>query len=129
MLIVRPATRRDIDAFCWATGSDRAGNPSVRAWAGETEGRIVAIGGIGLARGRWFGFIDVTEEGRRYRVTLARAMKAFLQEARRDGIRYIYAEAAPEEKGAARRLKKLGFIVDPRSQMFYRWSAERSAEA
>ena len=128
-LLIRPATRADIDAFCTATGCNRSRNPTLRAWAGEladSDGppRIVGLGGIYVAQGRWFGFIDLDEEARVYRMTIARTMKRFLDAVRKDGIRFIYAEASLEEKGAAWRLKRLGFAVDPRSQVLYRWSAQ-----
>lgn len=118
-ITVRPATREDIDAF-----SDMADKPTIRAVAAERDGRIIGIGGIAFSGGRWFGFIDLADEMRPHKMTIARAAIRFLSEARSNGIRYIYAEVSPKEPGAAAWLHSLGFRLDARSQRYYRWSAE-----
>ena len=121
-VIIRPATREDLEAF-----SDMPNKPSIRAWVGELDGRIIGIGGLALAKGRWFGFCDLTEEARSYKMTIMRTAKRVLAEARRDGIRFIYAEASPHEPRAVAWLTSLGFSLDPRSEHFYRWSATNHA--
>lgn len=100
-----------------------ANKPTVRAIVAELEGRIIALAGIAFAKGRWFAFADITDEMRPYKMTIMRAAKRFLAEASRDGIKYIYAEASPVEPHAVAWLSSLGFIVDPRSEQLYRWSA------
>ena len=117
-VIVRAATKDDIARF-----SDLANKPTLRAWVGERDGKIIGIGGVALAKGRWFGFIDLTEEARPYKMHIMRAAKRLLAEARRDGIRYIYAEVSPSEPKALAWLTSLGFSLDPRSQQLYRWDA------
>ena len=114
--IVRPATREDIEAF-----SDLRNKPTLRAWVGEIDGRIIAIGGLAFSKGRWFGFCDLSDEARQYKMTIARTAKMVLDEARRQGIRFVYAEAGQNERGASRWLISLGFIIDPRSGYLYRW--------
>jgi hypothetical protein len=117
-LTVRPATREDIAAF-----SDLANKPTVRAWIGELDGAIISMGGIALVKGRWIAFVDLTEAARPYKMTIARTAIRFLEAARRDGIRFIYAEMDVKEKSAERWLHSLGFSLDPRSQYLFRWRA------
>ena len=54
---------------------------------------------------------------------IAKAAKRAMQEANRRGIRFIYAQTDPNELGAERWLKSLGFRVDPRTPSLYRWVA------
>ena len=117
-VVVRPATKEDIDTF-----SDMTGKPTTKAFVAELDGRIIALWGIALVRGRWFVFCDLTEESRPYKMTMMRAGKRLIAEARRSGIQYIYADADTNEPGSIAWLHSLGFILDPRSQHFYRWSA------
>lgn len=117
-LTVRPATRSDIAAF-----SDLANKPTVRAWIGELDGAIIALGGIALVKGRWIAFVDLTEAARPYKMTIARTAIRFLEAARRDGIRFIYAERDVNEPSAERWLTSLGFTIDPRSEYLFRWRA------
>lgn len=119
MIAIRPATAEDIARF-----SDMANKPSIRAWVAEQDGRLLGMGGIALAKGRWFGFVDVTDEMLAHKITLARAAIRFLDEVKRSGVRFIYAEVSPHEPGAGRWLESLGFEFDVRSQHFYRWSAK-----
>src|SRR5690606_3030352 len=114
-----PATREDIEAF-----SDLPKKPTIRAWVAELDGRIVGIGGIARANGRWFAFVDLLDEARPYKVHIARSARRFLDEARRDGVRVSYAEVSRHEPRALPWLLSLGFEFDQRSQHFYRWSAK-----
>jgi N-acetylglutamate synthase-like GNAT family acetyltransferase len=131
-LIVRPAVRADIEAY-----HDLPGAPTIRAVVGEIDGRLVGIGGFALAQGgRWFAFVDLLEEARAHKIAILRAAKRLLAEARRDGIKYIYAETDPGEPRAALWLASLGFeawtTVRPswwpssgrgqKPQHYYRWS-------
>lgn len=115
---VRPATREDIEAF-----SDIPNKPTLKAWVGEVDGEIVALGGFAFSKGRWFGFCDLKDEARRYKMTIARAAKMIIAEAKKQGIRFIYAEADKDEPSAVRWLTSLGFAVDPRTAFLYRWRA------
>jgi len=117
-LIVRPATKAFIERF-----SDMANKPTVRALAGEIDGRVVALGGCALAKGRWYGFIDLLDEARPHKMHIMRGAKRFLEAARHDGIRFIYAEVSQTEPKALAWLTSLGFEYDLRSQHLYRWSA------
>ena len=101
----------------------------MRGWVGEVDGKAVALGGFALVKGRWVGFIDITEEGRELlkknmyvRAALIRAAVTGLREARRMGVRFVYADADMRFPRADEMLEKLGFHVDPRSQVLYRWT-------
>ena len=115
-VIVRPATREDIAAF-----SDMADKPTVKAWVGEIDGKIVGMGGLALIGGRWFAFLDLTDEARSSKITLMRTAKRVMAEARRMGLRYVYAQVSTHEANAAAWLRSLGFELDPRSEVLYRW--------
>ena len=115
---MRPATQADIEAF-----SSLPGKPSLRALCMELDGRIIALGGLAWSKGRWFAFADLPQEARRYKMHILKAAKRLLAEARRDGIRFIYAEMDHNERRAAAWLKSLGFHIDPRSGTLYRWRA------
>jgi hypothetical protein len=113
---VRPATREDIEAF-----SPLRNKPTIKALAMECDGKIIGLAGYALVKGRYFGFCDLHEEARQYKMHIARAARRFLKAARDDGIKFIYAEADPEEPGAVRWLTSLGFTVDPRTSHLLRW--------
>jgi hypothetical protein len=115
---VRVATREDIDAF-----SDLKNKPTVKAWVGEVDGQIVAIGGLALINGRWHGFCDLREPARKHKFTIARTAKRIMDEAREMGVRFVYADMDTNEPTALRWLTSLGFEPDPRTLIYYRWRA------
>jgi hypothetical protein len=117
-LIIRPATAQDIAAF-----SPMPNKPTIRAMAGVLDGRIVGLAGVVFHRGRWLGFCDLSEDARPYKITIARAAIRFLADAKRDGIKFIYADADLSEPTAPRWLASLGFHLDPRTQYLFRWRA------
>jgi len=120
MVIIRTATREDIDAF-----SDMANKPTIRALVAEMDGRVVAIAGAALAKGRWYAFADLPEEIRPYKMTIMRNAKRFIEDLRRQGVRFLYAQPDLNEPKAVAWLSSLGFEPDPRSGgMLYRWSAK-----
>jgi hypothetical protein len=117
-LIVRNATRADIESY--------AGRPSaqtIRAVVGDLDGRIIGIGGMYLQSGRWYAFADLPEEARKYKVHIIRAAVRFLADARRSGVRIVYAVRDEGETGSLKWLTSLGFEIDPRSMIFFRWRA------
>jgi len=115
--IVRRATRADIEAFLPVT--DR---PTVKAWVVDVDGRIVGMGGLALGQGRWIRFCDLSEEGRHYKRAIVKAGRAVMEEARRAGHRFIYAEADADEPMARRWLTRNGFRPDQTTRI-YRWQA------
>ena len=117
-MTVRPATREDIEAF-----SDMPNKPTIRAWVGEVDGEIVGLAGFAFQNGRWCGFCDLREKARPHKFTIARWAKRIIEDARKQGIRFVYAEADLKEHNAVRWLTSLGFEVDPRTDYLYRWRA------
>lgn len=117
-VILRPATREDLDAF-----SNMTGKPTIKAIVAEINGKIIAVGGLAYGKGRWYSFCDLTPEARKYKMRIARTARRIFDEARRSGIKYIYAEADTREPRAVAWLTSLGFELDPRSQHLYRWKA------
>lgn len=115
---VRPATREDIEKF-----SDMPAKPTAKAWAGELDGRLIALAGFAMQNGRWVAFCDLTEDARPHKMTIMRTAKRIMKEAKAMGIRYLYAEASPHEENAVRWLTSLGFRLDPRSAYLYRWES------
>ena len=98
--------------------------PTVRALCIESDGEIVALGGLAFSQSRWIMFCDVTEKGRRFKVALVKASKRLVEEARLMGIRYVYAAADPNEVNSVRWMTSLGFKVDPRTPSLYRWTSD-----
>lgn len=114
--IVRPATREDIDAF-----SSMTEKPTVKAWCGELDGKIIALGGLAFFRGRWFAFLDLTDEARPYKMTIMRMAIRVMAEAKTMGIRFVYADADTREPKSVEWLSRIGFHIDPRTNRLYRW--------
>lgn len=118
--IVRRATREDIEAF-----SSMQDKPTVNAWCMEKNGEIIGLAGLALIKGRWHAFCDLTPEARIHKISVLRTAKAIFEEARQQGIRFVYADADPHEPRAVAWMFSLGFIKDPRTQYLYRWSARQ----
>lgn len=122
-VVSRPATREDLESF-----SNVVRWPTAKAWIGTIDGEVIALGGLALIKGRWVGFLDVTEAGREYlqkslmvKAALIRVIVEGLREARVKGVRYIYTEADTQFTGARELLERMGFNLDPRSGCLYRW--------
>lgn len=113
---IRWATKADIDAF-----TNLPSYPTIKALVAEMDGRIIGLAGLAFSQGRWVAFCDLSDDMRKYRYVIARSAKRLFEQARRDGIRFIYAEADLNEKGSVRWLTSLGFEIDPRGGRLYRW--------
>lgn len=115
-MIVRRATAEDISAF-----SPLPNKPTILAWVGDDDGKIIGIGGLALVGGRWFAFCDLKPEARKHKKAIVKTARNVMMEAKRMGIRFIYAEADSSEPGARRWIESLGFHIDPRSNYLFRW--------
>lgn len=115
--IIRRATKSDIDIF--AGTKDR---PTVKAWVIDVDGRAIGMGGLAFAKGRWFAFCDLSDEARRYKVSIVKTGRLVMEEARRAGHQFIYADADAEEPMAKRWLTSNGFRQDSKTRC-YRWQA------
>lgn len=118
-LVVRPATRADIETY-----AGRPSNETIRAFVGELDGKVIAIGGLATVKGRHFAFLDLDEEARGYKMHIMRMALRMMQNASSRGVRFIFAEADQCEPKSDAWLKRLGFKPDPRSQNLYRWRAK-----
>ena len=117
-ITIRPASREDIAAF-----SDEENKPTIKAFCAELDGKIIGLGGVALEKGRFIAFADLPDEIRPYKMTIMRWAKRFFEQARKDGIRFIYADANPNEPKSVAWLKSLGFERDHRSKRLYRWKS------
>lgn len=113
---IRKATQDDIpNTLGW--------NYRTKAWVMELDGKIVALGGVAYLCGRWYAFFDYQEEASNYKIKMLRAIKSGMDEMRRDGVKFIYAEADTDKPKAIKLLTSLGFEHDPITQYLYRWRA------
>jgi hypothetical protein len=120
---IREANREDINAF---SGEMKA--PTLRGWVGEIDGEMVALGGLAFRDGRWIAFMDVTSEGRQLlqesmqvRKALIRTARMVMDEARKQGVRFVYAGAEMKYPLADKMLERIGFKPDSRAEQFYVW--------
>lgn len=117
---IEPATAEDIGKFSMGHSW-----PTLRAWVGKEGDEPIAL--FGLARGsdaRWYAFFDITDKARPHKKTIVRTGKMLMDEARKMGLRYVYADPDPKELLAVRWLRSLGFEIDLRSQSLMRWKNE-----
>lgn len=121
--VIRKATQEDIGSF-----SSNCNRPTIKAWCGEVDGRVVAIGGLALHRGRWIAFFDVLHEARKYKLSIVKYAKKFMRETAASDIKFIYAELDRSEPLAETWVKSLGFELDPRSKHLYRWKNKKWQE-
>jgi len=105
---IEPATAEDISKFSMGQGW-----PTLRAWVGKEGDEPIAL--FGLARGsdaRWYAFFDITDRARPHKKTIVRTGKMLMDEARKMGLRYVYALPDAREPLAERWLRSLGFEFD-----------------
>lgn len=106
-----PAGAADVSKF--ARGQLR---PTMRAWVGKEADEPIAL--FGFARGpdaRWYAFFDITDKARPHKKLIVRTAKTMMDDARRMGLRYVYAQIDENETLARRWMRSLGFADDPRS--------------
>lgn len=104
-MIIRPAKMADIERF-----TDHSPKPTVRAWVGEEDGEILGVAGFALIYGRWFGFCDITAEGRKHKIAVLRAARRAMEEFKATtNARYIYVNVDRDEENSVKWLTSLGF--------------------
>ena len=120
---IREANSQDITTFA---GEMKA--PTLRGWVGEIDGNTVALGGLAFQNARWVAFLNVTPEGRQLLQTSMQVRKALIQtarmvmnEARKQGVRFVYAGAEMKYPLADKMLERIGFKPDSRAEQFYVW--------
>jgi hypothetical protein len=81
----------------------------VMAIAGKVDGRVIAIGGIAfMPNGQRVAFTDITDEARKYPVTMHKAGLIMLALAKKHGIQRLVARGESHE-ASERWLLRLGF--------------------
>lgn len=118
---IREAHRADILRFFGERNPEHlAMMPTMKAWLGEKDGEILGIGGLALKGWRWIAFCDLTDEARRYKVSIVKLGKRIMQWADERNIVFVYLTVDPEEPGAQAWATSLGFAPDPRSTTLWR---------
>jgi hypothetical protein len=115
--VVRRATPAELEVLAPADG-----RPTIKAWVGEVDSRIVGFGGLAFKQGRWIAFCELSKEARRHKRAIVRAGRRVMGEARRAGHPFVYAQADRNEPTARRWLESLGFQPDKKTGL-YRWQA------
>jgi len=104
-IVIRPATRADIDAMI-----DEKLPWRVRAWAVEKGDELLGIGGFAYQPNDTIAAFVLKKPGaEKYAVSLHRAGLMAMREARRLGYRRIVALAEQTNEAAERWLIRLGF--------------------
>jgi hypothetical protein len=103
--IVRPATLDDFLKIYGAPPDYR-----VRAFAGEVDGQVVAVGGIAfLPNGTHVAFMRADDKARQFPIALHKAGIGIIREAQRLRITRLVAYAEDGIGAAERWLQRLGF--------------------
>lgn len=119
-VVVRPVRPDDFAAFF-----DKPPPVRVRGYAGVDGDEVVAVGGIACCgNGVFQAFFDVKgdELRKQYPVTLYKAARRLLADARAMGIPRVVAFPSPGVEAAERFLRRLGFAPLDDGPMFV-WSA------
>jgi len=94
---LRPATRADIVAALRHLGHDEKIPNRVIAYTGRVDGKVIAVGGIAFyPSGGRVAFCDISDEGRRFPLSLHRGARLVLKEARRFGVKRVVVMDGPE---------------------------------
>ena len=117
--VIRPATAEDLAKFY---GAGKFASTAI-ATVGLINGKIVGCGGLAFVGGRTIAFCDFKKSARRYKLAIVKAARDVIAAARRNGVRVMYADLDPNEPGADRWVRSLGFVPTDKPRL-YRWMAE-----
>ena len=116
------ATEADIKEYL----GHRAENmPSMVAWCGKVDGKVIGDGGYFRQFGRWHAFSNFDRSALKYKFEIAYWAARALKHAQATGIRYLYAELDTTHPGASLWMQRLGFHLDPRTMYLFRWKAKQ----
>ncbi len=110
---LRPATHADVlEAFRTLYGAEKEPPVRILGVTGRLGDRVIGIGGIAFyPNGARVAFCDVSDEGRRFPVSLHRAARMVLENARRFGVRKVVVAAGPDvHEKTPNWLRHLGFV-------------------
>lgn len=116
-----PATERDFEEF---TGERP--RKTLRAFVAKVNNRIVGIGGFTYYGHQAVAFLNVTEEAKRYPITMIRLCRKMINE--HPGHYFICAIKDQEEATATRFLEAVGFKFSQayQGQEVFRWHKPQS---
>lgn len=108
---LRPATRADITAaFTHLYGEARSIPVRVFGYTGSVDGKVIAVGGIAMyPNGARVAFCDISDEGRKYPLSLHRGAKIVLKQARQLGIKRVVVGIDDNHEKTPNWLAHLGF--------------------
>ncbi len=110
---LRPATQADIvAAFRSLYNEERQIPVRVLAYTGRLGDKVIAVGGVAFyPNGARVAFLDITDEGRRYPLSLHRGAKKVLEQARRHGVKsVIVVDDEQVHDKTPNWLRHLGFV-------------------
>ncbi len=109
--ISREASKEDIEQYFPGVPK-----PTMRAWVGEIDGEMVAIGGWAFDGSRWYAFFDMSDKLEKMaknnfglKMMIAKTAKQIIMEADKQGILALYVMIDTEKQNAKRWLINLGF--------------------
>lgn len=107
---LEPATREDFAELAAVSKKTPAAPPMrMLALAAKVDGRVIGIGGIAFNRyGQKVAFADITEEARKYPVSIHKAGLAAIALAKKQGLKQLVATGESHE-ASVRWLIRLGF--------------------
>jgi len=100
-MLVRPATRQDLEAFY-----GRGDFPTARALVGVIADEVVAVAGVSLRHGRRIVFADINESVDRNSFSFRRAAVAAIRFVQKAGFDAAFAN--PNESTAPHLLQRVG---------------------
>lgn len=84
--------------------------PTLRGWVAVNDGKIVAAWGFMLILGRWYLFMDLSNEVRPFKKFILKTAKESLIEAAKMGIKRLHAYWDKSEPTGARFMEHMGFV-------------------
>lgn len=122
-VITRPTTAADLDRAGYTLAFR---SRAVTALLGD---EVLAIGGMAfLPGGKRLAFVNLTDEARRFPVTLHKTAVRFFEDARARGINSILAIADKTVEASDRWLERLGFrfLKEIEGKRVYQWRMNSS---
>jgi len=114
MVKVRPTTLADCEQLLGARPDWR-----IRAMTVEANSEPVAIGGLAyMPDNTVFAFVEGDEAVKRYPVTIHKAVRRGLDDAKRRGVRRILSIADEHIEAAPRWLERFGFVPAGHDNLF-----------
>ncbi len=118
---IRRATADEVEAYYREDYPDEI-MPTTICWLGILDGSPVAMFGFARRLGKWYAIVDLKDGSRPYRHIIGRTAYRALDEAKKRGIKHIYAIPDLKETGSLKWMRRLGF---ERVGVEMKWSADK----